>query len=298
MHDLIMVRYIGPLSVYYPAGRRLVISGERTLRAMGVGRLFFGLGFAVVGAIGLYAHDFVLNQQPVPAGVPWRAVLASLSGALLLVTGAGLLIAPLARRSALVLAVYLFLWVIVLQLPRTLANPLVEANWLGVGEDLTLSAGGWIILCEISGRKDASLRWARIVFGLALIPIGLSHFVYLEPAAQFIPSWFPLRTPLTAFTGAAHIAAGLAIAFGVLPRLAATLEAVMESIFTLVCWVSAVIIAPATRENWVNLFISTALSAAVWALAESYRDRPWGFARHPTPHLSHPSATDTPNPLP
>jgi uncharacterized membrane protein len=248
------------------------------LRAIGVGRLFFGLGFAVVGAIGLYAHEFVLNQQPIPQGVPWRAVLASLSGALLLATGAGLLAAPTARRSAIVLTVYLSLWVIVLQLPRVLADPLVEANWLGLGEDLTLAAGGWVILCTLSGRNDASLRWARIAFGLALIPIGLSHFVYLAPAAQFIPSWFPLRTPLTAFTGAAHIAAGLAIAFGVVPRLAATLEAAMETLFTLVCWVSAVVAAPGTRDNWVNLFISTALSAAAWALAESYRDRPWGLA--------------------
>ena len=110
------------------------------MRAIGVGRLFFGLGFAVVGAIGLYAHEFVLNQQPVPQGVPWRTVLASLSGALLLATGAGLLAAPTARRSAIVLTVYLSLWVIVLQLPRVLADPLVEANWLGLGEDLTLAA--------------------------------------------------------------------------------------------------------------------------------------------------------------
>ena len=265
------------------------------MRAIGIGRLFFGLGFAVVGAIGLYAHDFVLNQQPVPAGLPWRGLLASLSGALLLLTGAGLLVAPVARRSALVLSVYLFLWVLVLQLPRAFAAPLVEVNWLGVGEDLTLAAGGWIILCAISGRHDASLRWAQIAFGVALIPIGVSHFVYLEPAVQLIPSWFPLRAPLTELTGAAHIAAGLAIVFGVVPRLAATLEAVMESIFTLVCWVSAVITAPAARENWVNLFISTALAAAAWALAESYRDRPWGLARG-SPALTHRSAADIPAP--
>jgi len=67
------------------------------------------------------------------------------------------------------------------------------------------------------------------------------------------------------------------------PRLAATLEAVMESLFTLIVWVTAVITAPTNREGWVNLFISTALSAAAWAVAESFRQRPWAFARSSDP---------------
>ena len=44
----------------------------------------------------------------------------------------------------------------------------------------------------------------------------------------------PFRVPLTIFMGACHVAAGLAIAFGIVARLAATLEAVMASHFTLV----------------------------------------------------------------
>jgi len=249
------------------------------VRASGVGRLLFGTGFAVVGAIGLAAHDFVLSQQPVPETIPWREPLACLSGALLLLTGVGLLIPRAARVSALVLTTFLLLWVVALQIPRAVAHPAVEAYWLGVGEDLTLVTGGWIIYCGITGRDDASVRIARAVFGLALLPIGLSHFFYLKDAAELIPPWIPLRVPLTCFTGAAHIAAGAAIVCGIVPRLAATLEAVMQSLFTLIVWVTAVINVPSNRENWVNLFISTALSAAAWAVAESYRREPWGIAR-------------------
>jgi hypothetical protein len=47
----------------------------------------------------------------------------------------------------------------------------------------------------------------------------------------------------------------------------------MESLFTVICWLSAVIATPASREDWVNLCISTALSAAAWAVAESYGKR-------------------------
>jgi uncharacterized membrane protein YphA (DoxX/SURF4 family) len=245
--------------------------------AVGLGRLLFALGFAVVGAIGLGAHDFVLSQQPVPQGIPSREMLASISGALLLVTGVGLLVPRAARVAALVLTAYLALWVLALQLPRALAAPQVMGYWLGVGEDLTLATGAWAIFCAITSRNDETLRVARILFGVALLPIGLSHFFYLQITVGFIPAWFPFRPFLAGFTGAAHIAAGLALIFGIVPRLAATLEAIMETLFTVFVWITAVVHAPTKRDDWVNLFISTALSAAAWAVAESYRREPRGL---------------------
>lgn len=168
----------------------------------------------------------------------------------------------------------MFLWVLVLQLPRVVAQSLVEVYWLGVGEDLALATGGWLIYCAIAGRNDWSARAAQIAFGLALLPIGLSHFVYLKLAMSFIPAWMPFHSLLTMITGAGHIAAGFAIAFGIMPRIAATLEAVMETLITLVVWISAVAVTPTSRAAWVNLFISTAITAAAWAVTESYRRAP------------------------
>lgn len=250
------------------------------MRLTGIGHLFFALAFAVIGAIGLGAQQFVLFQEPVPKDLPWREMLACINGAILLVEGIGLLIPRAAKVSALVLTVFLLLWVLVLQIPRVVAQPGVEASWLGVGEDSTAVAGGWMIYCAIAGRNDWSVRAARIAFGLALIPIGLSHFFYLRTATALLPTWFPFQVPLTCLGGAGHIAAGLAIALGIAPRFAATCEAGMESLFTLIVWVSAVTAAPASRQDWANLCISTALSAAAWAVAESLRSEPWGFVRH------------------
>lgn len=243
------------------------------LRRVGVGHLFFALSFAVIGAISLEAKDFLLFQEPVPPGIPWRETLACISAALMLVPGIGLLLPATAKRSALALTAFVALWVLALEIPRALAHPLVEVNWLGVGEDSSLVAGGWLIYCAAAGRGDASVRIARILFGIALLPIGLSHFVYLQAAVGFVPTWMPLRAPLTCLGGAGHIAAGLAIAFGVIPRLAAISEAVMESLFTVICWVSAVVATPSDRQVWVNLCISTAITAAAWAVAESYARR-------------------------
>src|SRR5579863_2778317 len=143
-----------------------------------MGHLFFALSFAVIGAISLAARDFLLNQEPIPQGIPWRETLACLNATLLLVPGVGLLWPATAKRSALILTAFVALWVLVLQIPRVLAHPLIEGSWLGAGEDTSAVAGGWLIWCAIAGRSDDSVRIARIVFGIALIPIGLSHFFY------------------------------------------------------------------------------------------------------------------------
>jgi uncharacterized membrane protein len=249
------------------------------MRTVSLGQLLFALGFVVVGAIGLWAHDFVLPQQPVPTDIPFRDLLACISGAVLLLAGSGLFVARAARVAALTLAGFMTLWVLALHLPRILSQPGIEVYWLGLGEVTTLATGGWLIYCAIAGRVDRTLRIARTIFGLALIPIGISHFVYLKVAADMIPAWFPFHVPLTWISGVGHIAAGVAIVFGIIPRLAATLEAVMEGLFTLIVWGSAVVVIPTKREDWVNLFISTALTGAGWAIAESYHAMPWTLTR-------------------
>jgi uncharacterized membrane protein YphA (DoxX/SURF4 family) len=251
------------------------------LRTIGVGHLLFALCFLFIGAISLALHEFVLSQQPVPQGIPWREPLALISAALMLLPGLGLLLPSTTKASALTLTAFVALWILALWIPQVLAHPGVEGNWLGVGEDLTLVVGGWLIYCGASpamaaasraeaGGSGAPVRSARIVFGLALVPIGLSHFFYLKGAADLLPGWMPFHVPLTLLAGAGHIAAGLAIAFGVLPRLAAILEASMESLITLIVWVSAIAVKPDDHQNWVNLLISSAETAAAWVVAASY----------------------------
>src|SRR5262249_43031954 len=156
-----------------------------------------------------------------------------------------------ARISTLLLSVYLFLWVVVLQLPRIAAHPGIELNWLGLGEDLSLATGGWVVFFAISRGNGWGFPAPPICFWLGLVPIGLSHFFYLAQSETFVPSWLPFHMSLSMLSGAGHIAAGIAIASGIVRRLAATLEAVMVSLITLIVWTSALAGAPTSRAHWV-----------------------------------------------
>jgi uncharacterized membrane protein YphA (DoxX/SURF4 family) len=183
------------------------------------------------------------------------------------------------------LAAYLLGWVLVLQAPRAARDPGNLGVWLGVAESTVLFSGGWILAALLVGPHtrarmpsltgEGAMRLARLLFGLACLPLGLSHFVYSAATAGMIPAWIPAHLGFAYFTGACHFAAGLGILFGVFPRLAATLEAAMISLFVLLLHIPGAVADPSSRMMWTMVFVATALAGAVWANAASLKSTAW-----------------------
>ena len=245
--------------------------------------MLFAIGMAGLGVLSLIYRDFALNWQPVPAWVTWRLPLALLSGAMLAAGGIGMLFRRTAQAGAALLTINVLVWLLLLEIPRVVASPKVEALWLGVGETLVLVCGGWISFVSLSrpvGQwsavpvSDTQLRVGRLLFGLALLPIGLSHFVYVADTAQMVPAWLPARQGLAYLTGAGHAAAGVGLLLSVVPALAATLEAVMMSSFVLLIHIPGVIHAPKDRLQWTMLSVAIALAGSAWTVAGSFSKRP------------------------
>jgi uncharacterized membrane protein len=254
------------------------------MRVTGIGHVLFAAGFAGLGVLTLGSGDFALNWQPVPEWVPWREALAYASGLMLFASGLGLLVTRTARVSATVLTINLLIWLVLLRAPGVMANPASEGMWLGFGETMMLVTGGWLLVVALSGQAgtlsanlaatDRRVRIAQILFAVALPVVGLSHFTSVHDAAALVPVWLPDRVGLTYLTGAAHMAAGVGLLLAVVPRLAATLEAIMISVFTLLVWVPRVVAAPTIRFEWTAMLVSTALAAAAWVVASSLRGTP------------------------
>ena len=248
-------------------------------RMLKLDRVFFALGLIGLGVLSLAYGDFALQWQPVPTWVPGRTYLAYASGAFMVAAGAGLLSRRTAARASAVLFVYLLLWFLLLKLPPTVMAPLVEVNWLGLGEIAMIVAAGWVLFATDREQRDSSnvtfatdergMRIARYLFALALIPVGLSHFVYAPQTLGFVPAWLPFRSGWAYLGGAGHIAAGLGVLFGVLPRLAATLEAAMIGVFTALVWVPLVAASPTSQLQWTGLVVSWTIGAAAWVVAGS-----------------------------
>lgn len=245
--------------------------------------IFFAIGMIGLGILALVYGDFAEVWQPVAAWVPGRTGLAYASGIVMLLGGIGLLLRRATASSVRILFPFLIVGFL-LQVPALAMAPLVEVNWEAAGELAVLLSGGWVLFATRSGLGEGSplafatgehgIRIARILFAVALLPIGLSHFVYLKDTVGLVPAWLPFRTGWVYLTGAGHIAAGLGVLFSVVPRLAATMEAGMLGVFTLLVWIPRIVAAPATRTPWTEFFISWAITAGAWLVADSITRRP------------------------
>jgi len=245
------------------------------------GVIAFAAGMIGFGILALTYGDFAMVWQPVPAELPWRTALAYASGVLMLACGGGLLFRATAAWAARILFPYLIAWTL-LKTPALFVAPLLEAVWLGLGGLMMLLAGGVVLFATLGeiGEDSAlgflsgerGVRLAAIVFGLGAIPVGLSHFFYTQATIDLIPAWMPFKTGWAWLTGAGHLAAGLALLFNVVPRLAAAVETAMVAVFALLVWVPPALMKH-DRLSWTALVVTWAIMAATWVLAERIPQR-------------------------
>ena len=236
----------------------------------------FAVGMIGLGVLGLIYGDFALVWQPVAAWVPARALLAYTAAVVMLVGGGGLLFEARVRWVVRLLFGYCIVWAL-LKVPALIVAPQIEGVWLGFGELAVLLAGGWTLFARLGDVSEGFFsRWlsgengvraARYFFAVFLIPIGLSHLMYVKETVALIPSWLPAPVFWAYLTGAGQMACGLGILFGVLPRVAAICEAGMVSLFALLVWLPKVVAAPKTRLPWTAFFITWVIAAAAWVVA-------------------------------
>lgn len=241
----------------------------------------FATGLLGLGVLALIYGDFALVWQPVPAWLPARTAVAYASGVLMLLLGIGLLIPASRTWTVRILFPYLILWAL-LKLPDVITNPRIEGSWLGLGELTLLLSGGWTLFARLGGVAEGSalaflscergVRMARILFAVSIVPIGLSHLVYVDATVGYVPHWLPYHKGWAYLTGAGQIASGLGVLFNVFPRLAAWAEAGQITLYTLLVWLPAIVAAP-TRLNWTAFFISWIFGAAAWTVAQNVPTR-------------------------
>jgi uncharacterized membrane protein YphA (DoxX/SURF4 family) len=224
----------------------------------------FALGAILLGAVGIYFHEFAMQWQPVPAGIGMRTQLAYLAGAVLVIGGALLLIPRLERAAALLLTVFVGLWMLALNLPAALASASHIGAWNSPAEIAFMTAGPLALYASgIRGSaRPVVLLVARVLAGISAIVFGFAHFNYIDFTASMVPGWIPYKTFWAWATGAGHLATGLALVSGFKSRLAAGCEAGMMGSFVVLLHLPRVIAAPDSHVEWIMLGVSSMLTGA------------------------------------
>lgn len=253
-------------------------------KSLHLGRYFFAAAMIALGVTGFVNGDFALGWQNVPHSLPGYEVIAYACAAIELVIGLGLLLNRTVTLASRVLFPYMLLWLVLLKIPVIVHASLNASSWGGFGEIGVMAAGAWCLFAACAGSWEtkplkfavgpAGIRAARWLF-IATLPMLAAEVIVAAVAAgdHVMQPWLqhlPYPEGWAILSGVGHIAVFLALLFGVVPRLAARLEAAMVSAIALIYWAPVLY----TGRTATTVFIITLLvSAGALIVADTYRKR-------------------------
>jgi uncharacterized membrane protein YphA (DoxX/SURF4 family) len=231
-----------------------------------LGRVFFGISLAAFGIQQLLWGDFVAGRaRAFPAMWSGRVAWAGVSGAVLILCGAAIVAGRRLRLAGVTVAVLIFLWAVLRNMPAALADRHYGGAWTALGKGLALTGGGLAVAA-------LPRRWtyvARVLLGAFLISSGIQHFLFVPFVATLVPAWVGAARFWTYFAGVALIAGGLGIIVPWTTRLAGALSGLMIFLWFVMLHIPRALAATeaASRRNeWTAVFEALAMSGIALVL--------------------------------
>jgi uncharacterized membrane protein len=238
------------------------------------GKYIYGLGVLMLGILCLASGNSIAGQA-LPKGIPARAALVYAAGAFLIVASAAIAWRRTAAGAAAALTAYFaVVGVLLMNGPVVLAHYAKFGAYFGVAEQLSLAAGGLIVVAT-NARLEAIWaarlsRIGRMKFGVCALFFGTAHFVFMNLTAPLVPKWLPPNGEFWGYvTGVGFIAAGVALLTGVQAHLAAILLTIMLASFALLVHAPTVLADVSNRGNWGEAALNIAVTGVAWVAVDS-----------------------------
>jgi uncharacterized membrane protein YphA (DoxX/SURF4 family) len=251
-------------------------------KIIALSNLCFAIPLAVFGAEHFAAARGIM--QGVPKFMPWPLFWTYFVGVALLAASLSIATKIQVRWSGLLFGSMMFLFVAMMDLPGTLANPHNRISWTLMLREMAFGGGGWILAGAAMDRGDGPgsklITVGRILIGVAAIFYGVEHFLHTPnvpgvPLEKLMPAWIPGHPLIAYLTGAILIVAGAGILLGKKTRMAATYLGtwiVLLVVFIYGPILIAALADPSTdvKVEGINYFFDTLLFAgAILALASA-----------------------------
>ena len=226
---------------------------------------YYALGAMGLGITFLAFGELAPPWHPVPSWMPWRVPLSYASAGLIVGAAIACLISSWRLLGITALGIIFALWALALKTAPIMTAPSVPGAWLGFAEAGSLAIAGLMAASSLSKVGGlGALVGLRIGYGLCAIVFGICHYVYADITASMVPDWLPASHFWAYLTGTGHLAAGLALVFGLLARLAARMLGLMMGSFALLVHLPDTIANPTGLAAWTVQWIALALAGGAW----------------------------------
>jgi uncharacterized membrane protein len=249
-------------------------------RVIPVGRLFLAFPMAVFGVEHLIYADFCATL--VPSWIPGHLFWTYFTGIALIAAALSITVKVQARLASTLLGIMIFLFVLLVSVPKVFSTPGDRFVWSAGLRDLALSASALIFAATQTKAwsqewQGPERRWfitvARFFIAIPVLVFGVQHFIYPDfvpgiPVNKPMPLWIPGHLFWSYFTGAAFIAASVSLMIEKEARLAASLLTGMLLVWLLVIYIPIWVADPHdTGYALVNVAMHLALSGGTLILA-------------------------------
>jgi len=136
------------------AGKALALAGGAFLIAVFpalIGRVFLAAFLILAGIQHFLFTSFVVGL--IPAWIPWRTFWALFAGVALIAGGLGILITRTIKIAALAVGIMIFLWILVIHIPRAWAAPRDSNETTAAFEALAISASVFLVAAYPGSRR-------------------------------------------------------------------------------------------------------------------------------------------------
>jgi uncharacterized membrane protein len=240
-------------------------------KIMPFGRLFFAIPLAVFGS-----EHFTITANIatlVPSWIPAHTFWVYLVGLAFLCAALSIALLVRARLAAALVGMTFLIFVLVMDMPGTLANPHNRFFWALALRQLAFSGGAFAFAMSQRSTRPGQPSHAQLTKALAAIPrffvgvpsvfYGVEHLLHPEyvpgiPLQKLSPDWIPGRILLSYFVGVILILAGVCLLVNKKARMAATALGLM--ILLTMLWIYTPMLLAAPKDVVaLNFFFDTLL---------------------------------------
>ena len=221
--------------------RREFAAASRLDKLIALGYVFVAAPLAVFAGEHLAGPRFLM--EAVPPYMPGRLFWAYFVGLALLAAALSLSVKKYVRWSAPLLAAMFFLFVLMMDLPASVAHPKNRLFWTLALRETAFAGGalaltGFVLLQNNRRHAKTLISIARFCIGIPLIFYGIEHFLYPAfapgvPLTKLTPPWVPLPFFWAYLVGAVLLIAGVAILLNKRSQIAATYVGLVMTALTL-----------------------------------------------------------------